>query len=553
MNYSELLSAYNNVLAENHLLKQENIGLKLRIGLEVELPQTHLSEIALIANTATVTQKSDTNEKVKLFMSLFRGRNDVFARRWYSQKSEKSGYQPVCKNEWIVALCDKKKYKCRDCPNRHLMPLTENDIVRHLTGSDPYGRDVVGIYPMVADENCYFLAVDFDDGDYRKDANAFRSACADNGVPVAIERSRSGDGAHAWIFFEESVPAHVARKLGSGLLTYAMNIRSDMKFNSYDRLFPNQDNMPTGGFGNLIALPLQGNARKNANSVFVDDEFSPYSDQWAYLSQVKKLTVDRVEALIGELCKNSDLGVLVKDNVDNDENKPWESKKTYVDLSANDFPASLNITRANMLYVEKHGISEKALNRIKRLGAFKNPEFYKAQAMRLPIFDKPRIISVAENAGEYIGIPRGMEKDLIKLLENADAEYIITDKRNHGTPINIAFGGNLYGEQQQAADALLSHDIGVLSATTAFGKTVIGAYVIAQNAVNTLVVVHTAALLSQWRKSLEEFLSAGYEIQQQSDKRGRKKDASIIGCIGGGKNERNGFIDIAIINPKEKS
>jgi len=421
--YNQLLSAYNALIDENHRLKEENIALKRRMGVVVESKQTPLFDIALPADTIAVNQKSGTNEKIRLFMSLFRGRDDVFARRWYSPKSDKGGYQPVCKNEWDAALCNKRRYKCKDCPNRRLMPLTEADIVKHLTGNDSLGRDVVGIYPMLIDESCYFLAVDFDDGDYQKDANVFRSACIDNNVPVAIERSRSGNGAHAWVFFEKNIPAQLARKLGSGLLTYAMNIRSEMKFDSYDRFFPNQDSMPNGGFGNLIALPLQGNARKNGNSVFVDENFSPYSDQWAYLSQIKKMAVDRVEELVKKLCKNSDLGVLVKDNTTEDGDKPWENKNSAIDLLSSDFPTTLNVIKANMLYVEKRGVSEKALNRLKRLGAFKNPEFYKAQAMRLPTFDKPRIISVAENAGEYIGIPRGMEKELVGLLENANRSY----------------------------------------------------------------------------------------------------------------------------------
>jgi len=189
--YNQLLSAYNALLDENHRLKEEILELKRRGGVVVESPRTLLSDIVLPANTIVVNQKSGTNEKVTLFMSLFRGRDDVFARRWYSPKSDKSGYQPVCKNEWDAALCNKRGYKCKDCPNRNLIPLTEDDIVKHLTGNDPYGRDVVGIYPMLADESCYFLAVDFDDGDYQKDANVFRSACIDNDVPVAIERSRS--------------------------------------------------------------------------------------------------------------------------------------------------------------------------------------------------------------------------------------------------------------------------------------------------------------------------------------------------------------------------
>jgi len=551
MDYNQLLSAYNALLAENRHLKQENTELKRR--LEVQYANRDDASVSagkeklkiFVDTTASVNQASGGEEKIKLFMSLFRGREDIFARRWYSQNLKRSDYQPVCRNEWNTALCDKKKNKCKDCPNRVLLPLTGKDIEKHLTGSDLYGRDVVGIYPMLADETCYFLAVDFDEGDYQEDVSAFRTACGENNVPVSVERSRSGDGAHAWLFFDEPIPAKIARKLGCGLLTYAMNKRSKLKFNSYDRLFPNRDNMPTGGFGILIALPLQGQARKKHNSMFIDENFIPYPDQWAYLSRIEKLTAERVERLVAVLCPNSELGILIDEYTD--ENKPWENKKLD-SLTLFDFSNCVNIVKANMLYVEKQGISERALNRIKRLGAFKNPDFYKNQAMRLPIFDKPRIISVTEDDGNYIGVPRGMESRLIDLIKTAGVEYTITDKRNRGVPIDVKFNGELYDEQLFAANALLSHETGVLSATTAFGKSVVGAYVISENAVNTLVLVHTAALLSQWQKVLEEFLTVVYEISQAENKLGRKKSASAIGTLGGGKNTLNGFIDIAIMN-----
>jgi superfamily II DNA or RNA helicase len=540
MDYNQLLSAYNALLAENAELKR-------RLGI-VEVaeitPVEQLKPKVFVDEIATVNQASPAPDKINLFMPLFRGREDVFARRWYSQNLERGGYQPVCGNEWKPNVCDKKKYKCKDCPKRALLPISPKDIEKHLTGSDTLGRDVIGVYAMLADENCYFLAVDFDDGDFKDDVSAFRNACTENSVPVAIERSRSGDGAHAWIFFEEAIPARTARRLGSGLLTYAMNLRSKMKFDSYDRLFPNQDYMPNGGFGNLIALPLQGQARKNNNSMFDDEQFQHYPDQWAYLSRVEKLSADKVKQLVSKLCSDSDLGVLVSE--DTDEKEPWENKK--LELSSNDFAAPVKIVKANMLYVEKQGVSERALNRIKRLGAFRNPDFYKLQKMRLPIFDKPRIISVTENADKYIGIPRGMESKLLELLKDSNADYTVTDKRNHGIPLDVTFNGELYDEQLPAAKALLSKEIGVLSATTAFGKSVIGAYAIAENKVNTLILVHTAALLSQWQKALEEFLIVGYEIPQPENKRGRKKSVSHIGTLGGGKNILNGFIDVAIMN-----
>ncbi len=498
----------------------------------------------------TVEAESDLNKhspsdvKIDLFMSLFLGRSDIYARRWQSAKTGKSGYQPVCGNEWDAILCDKQKYKCNACPNRRLLPIDTRAIVNHLSGKDLYGRDVIGIYPMLDNETCRFLAVDFDDDNFERDALAFKQACTENDVAAYIERSHSGNGAHIWIFFSDPVEAKLARKMGSGLLTDAMNRQSHIRFNSYDRFFPNQDTMPTGGFGNLISLPLQGLARKNANSVFVNDDFIPFDDQWAYLSQVKRMTSEQVQYVVDRLCPHNELGILVKDT--EEKQKPWEAYKE-AELNTVDFPPIINIVRANMIYIPKSGLSHKAINRIRRLAAFKNPDFYRSQAMRLPIYDKPRIICTADENEQYIGLPRGCEDAVCMLLNDCGVSYTIDDKTNSGKAISVSFNGTLRNEQQPAADAMLEHTIGVLSATTAFGKTVIGSYLISQRKVNTLVLVHTGALLSQWKKSLSQFLSIEAKAPETEKKRGRKKVWSTVGALGSGKNSLSGIVDVAIM------
>jgi len=479
-------------------------------------------------------------------MSVFRGREDVYAKRWYSAKTEKSGYTPVCLNEWESGLCDKRKYKCNNCPNRNLAPLDKNAIFQHLSGKSKTGADVVGLYPMTADECCWFLAIDFDDDDWQKDVSAFRNVCTELGLAAAVERSRSGNGGHVWFFFEDKVSAAIARKFGSALLTKAMSKHHEIKFNSYDRLFPNQDTMPNGGFGNLIALPLQGLARKNEKSLFVDNNFIPYPDQWAFLSCVPKLSADTVDRYIRQLCGNSELGIL--SSVGNDEEqKPWEGKRKQPDLTPLDFTGTVKIVKANMLHIDKTGISQSALNCIKRLGAFRNPDFYKSQAMRMPTYNKPRIIDTTEETSQYLSIPRGCEDDLLELLNSANAQYKIDDKRNPGNPIKVDFNGELRPEQNAAANALLQHENGILPATTAFGKTVVGSYLISQRKVNTLILVHTSALLDQWKKSLSQFLIIDEPLPEQPKKRGRKKEISIIGQLGGTKNTLGGKIDIAIM------
>ena len=534
--YFILLEKYNLLLEENKKLKAELVCLKGKT--DIATPEAKTDNQLSMSST---NKHSSPEEKIALFRSLFRGREDVFARRWYSKTLDKSGYQPVCENEWNEDFCDKKKYKCSDCPNRKLMSLTDKEIYRHLSGKDLYGRDVVGIYPMLADETCLFLCADFDEESFKSDVSAFRKTCEEFDIPVSVELSRSGNGAHAWIFFYEPVSASVARKLGSGILTRTMET-ANLSFKSYDRFFPNQDTMPKGGFGNLVALPLQGNARKNGNSVFVDENFIPYSDQWAYLGSRQKLSPERVDELVAVLCKSGDLGKLISDK----EDKPWETKR-QIELSNDNYPESLEIIRSNMLYVPTKDLSAGLINKIKRLAAFRNPDFYRSQAMRLPIYNKPRIICTAEMFDEYVALPRGCEDAFLDLFSGTKTNISITDKTNGGTEISVDFNGTLREEQQPAAEALLEHNIGVLSATTAFGKTVVASYIIGERKTNTLILVHTQSLMTQWQKSLEQFLNINIAPPEKPKGRGSRKVWSPVGVLGAGKNTLNGIVDVAVI------
>ena len=534
--YKELLEKYNHLLEENKNLKAELALLKGEDCLFS--PKKLPSSTTLIS---PINKYSSPEDKIILFRSLFKGRDDVFARRWHSKTTDKSGYQPVCENEWNEEFCDKKKYKCSACPNRKLMTLTDNDIYRHLSGKDLYGKDVVGIYPMLTEETCLFLCADFDEENFKDDITAFRKTCEEHNIPVSVEISRSGNGAHAWLFFNEPVLASVARKLGSGILTKAME-KSNISFKSYDRFFPNQDTMPKGGFGNLVALPLQGMARKNGNSLFVDENFVPYSDQWEYLGSIQKISPERVDELVAILCKPGDLGELISDK----EDKPWESKK-QIELTVDDYQVELEIMRSNMLYIPTKDLSAGLINKIKRLAAFRNTDFYRSQAMRLPIYNKPRIICTAEIFKEYIALPRGCEDALLDLFSGTKTNILITDKTNNGTEIPVNFNGTLREEQLPAAEALLEHNIGVLSATTAFGKTVVASYLIGTRKTNTLVLVHTQSLMTQWQKSLEQFLNINIAPPEKQKGRGRRKAWSPVGVLGAGKNTLNGIVDVAVM------
>lgn len=530
-------------------LEEENRELRRRLGISemdqpmlIESPRTEAQKCPS-PPMPSVHMRSTPEEKIHLFRSCFRGREDVFARRWYSPKTEKSGYSPVCANEWKYGVCIKPKGKCSKCENRVLVPLDDAVIFRHLSGKAAHGEDVIGLYPILPDDTCYFLASDFDDGDWQENVAAVRHVCSEWGIPCAVERSRSGEGAHLWIFFTDAVPCTDARKLGSALLTAAMAQEGKLKLDAYDRMFPCQDTLPSGGFGNLIALPLQGQARKKGNSLFVDELFQPYPDQWAYLSEIPRLTPEEVDAQIKAHSHGDALGSLcVVESVA----KPWE-KQRKVSLAAVDFYGVQHIVRANMLYIPVNGFSARVRNQILRLAAFRNPDFYKSQAMRLPIYDKPRIICAAEERDGFLALPRCCEAALVELLESAGAVYEIEDQTNAGNPIRVSFKGVLREDQIPAAESLLEHKNGVLSATTAFGKTVIAAYLIGQRKVNTLILVHTQALLNQWKQSLSEFLAIDETLPELPKKRGRRKERSLIGQLGGTKRNLSGIVDIAII------
>lgn len=527
-------------LAGSVIVICQNAGGK-RFSCPLDLWLSHAEvEMGTPLSVAAVTFKSTSQEKIALFRSLFRGREDVYAKRWQNAKTGQSGYSPACKNEWAQGMCDKKATPCSRCGHRELLPLTDRAIYVHLEGKDATSRDVVGVYPLHPDDSTYFLAADFDDDGWQEDIAAFRDICRAYGIEPAIERSRSGAGGHAWLFFNVPVPAADARRLGSTLLTLAMEQRAAIALKSYDRLFPNQDFMPKGGFGNLIALPLQGKARREGNSVFLDDAFYPHKDQWAFLASMKKITLKQLDEILGKICTVGELGELA--DCETLGGKPWERAK-LTQLTPLDFPTTARLTLSDGVYLEKEGLSQQALNKIKRIAAFRNPDFYKAQAMRLPTYNKPRIIDTSQNFEQYLKIPRGCLEELLALLP----AHMIDDKRNEGRTIGVSFQGSLRAEQLPAAEAMLAEDTGVLSATTAFGKTVLGAYLIGARSVNTLILVHSTALLAQWKKALEQFLTINEALPAPPVKRGRKKARSLIGQLGGGKNELNGIVDIAIM------
>ena len=312
------------------------------------------------ATSATTTLSSE--EKVRLFRSLFRGREDVFARRWESRRTGKAGYSPACANEWDPVLCGKaripgssRKANCLECCEHAFFRVTDAEIEKHLKGFH-----IMGVYPLLSDETCWFLAADFDDGTWQEDVTSFREACQSHDVAVAIERSRSGNGAHAWLFFSEPVPSSLARNLGCFLITESMARRHQLSMSSYDRLFPNQDTLPKGGFGNLIALPLQREARARGNSVFVDASFTPYADQWAFLSNIQRIALNRIQEIVRDAGRGGQvMGLQMVDSEEESDSTPWKRPPSgYAErVSINEtLPREVHAVISQRLFLERNGL-----------------------------------------------------------------------------------------------------------------------------------------------------------------------------------------------------
>ena len=479
------------------------------------------------------TSELSPSEKISLFRSLFKGREDVYPKMWLSKNGDRKGYMPACGNDGNYSLCGKRKFprvKCADCNHQAYLPVTDEVVRDHLQG-----KQTIGVYPLLPDDTCRLLAVDFDKATWQEDVAAFRETCISLGLPVAIERSRSGNGAHAWFFFSEPVVASVARMMGCFLITETMSHRHQLSMESYDRLFPSQDTMPRGGFGNLIALPLQGEPRKLNNSVFVDESFTPYADQWGYLSSVKRLSSMEVQTIADKAMRRGQvIGLKLPSDHDEDQ-APWErspSGRLPEKRIKGKLPTKIRVVLAQRIFVEKKSLPSELLNRIKRLAAFQNPEFYKKQKMRLSTHNTPRVIACFEETPKYIGLPRGCRDALDALLKEQGIQLKVDDKRQSGSVTEFVFQGSLTDIQQQAVAELESHDIGIFVAPPGSGKTVVGAWMTAARNCSTLVLVHRKPLLDQWVAQLSTFLG----LPKKS-----------IGTIGSGKSKVTGTIDVAMM------
>ncbi|WP_295158105.1 DEAD/DEAH box helicase family protein [Selenomonas sp. AE3005] len=497
-----------------------------------------------------MNKQAEEQRRIQLFMKLFVGRRDVYAKRWETAEGRK-GYSPVCGNFW-QDVCPKrwrKPVKCHECSVHKWQPFTEHAARQHLLGKDEKGKSLVaGTYALLEDSTCKFLVFDFDDHDgsacyWQDEALGLRKICHTYGIDSALERSRSGNGAHVWLFFAQPIAAKTARLFGRLLLEKGAEVMHQTDFNTFDRMLPNQDEMPAGGLGNLIALPLQGIPRKRQNSVFVDENWQAVIDQWAYLSNIKPLTADFVAEKI-KAWGESKAVVVQEEYADyTEQSKPWE-RKQVLSLEAKDFTGKLQITLANCIYIPKATVKPRSLNRIRQLAIFSNPQFYKMQAMHYSTKQIPRRIQCFREVDDYVTLPRGLLADLTSLLSETKVPFVFEDCRNQGNAIKVYFKGKLQLGQQEAADAMLAHDGGILGAATGFGKTVLGTYLIASRKVNTLILVHNRELMRQWQQAIEEFLQID-EILPIS--KGKRKN-SIVGTLYSGRDSLHGIVDVAMIS-----
>jgi superfamily II DNA or RNA helicase len=471
-------------------------------------------------------------QKVAIFRNLFRGRTDIFANRWQN-KQGRNGYSVACNNEWVQGICNKPRVKCQDCNHRQFTEINDQIIYSHLAG-----QQVVGLYPLMQDNSCYFLAADFDKGQWREEVKAMSKACQSFEIPHTIEISRSGNGAHLWIFFSEKVPAKEARLLGFGLLDKAMEIYTNLSFDSYDRLFPNQDILPEGGFGNLIALPLQKEARLSGNSSFVDNELNVIQDQWQHLAQLQSISHNTLINILTQISPNS---ALFEEQKVIENRPPWEITAKAKPLILENPPKKVTATLANHVYFNLSEIPSTLAARLRRLASFSNPVFFKTQALRFSTHGIPRFISCARMEQGYLAIPRGCLDEALDLLGENQIEAQIDDQRESGTKLKTTKSlVKLRKNQQTAVRAMIKHDAGILHAPTAFGKTVTAIGMITKRKANTLILVHSRQLLDQWRERLKSFLPD-----------------TNVGIIGGGKKKPTGVIDIAtyqsLINKKDNT
>ena len=507
-------------------------------------------------------KKFDVTDKIAsdFFMMFCRGRKDVYDLRYTNPKTGKNGYYTQCFNRWDRGCHIQKKdgVRCKDCELRAYKPVTLPLIKAHMNGTDPNGNDVVAIYPMLENNLCQLLVFDFDnhakgaeqedyaniDDGWKEEINALRHICKNLDVDAAVERSRSGRGAHLWIFFKEMVPARLARRFGFALLEKGAESVNLKSFKYYDRMIPTQDALPEGGLGNVIALPLQGMALKSGNSAFIDENWNAYEDQLNVLAGTRRLTRQGIEDYLSLWYSTGST------SEDNGTDAPWDKNS---EIEAGSVKGVVRIVLADRIYIDSTGMSNKTKRQLRRMATFSNKQYFQNQAMDMPNYDESRFIYLGSDEGKYIVLPRGLREEILKKFDNAGISYKIEDKRTKGQELNISFRGELRESQIPAVETMLENETGILHAATAFGKTVVCCDMIARRGISTLILVDRADLMNQWIKRLEEFLDIDEELPEYQTKTGRtRKRKSLIGNLQGAHDTLTGIVDVAMIRSLKK-
>ena len=507
-------------------------------------------------------KKFDVTDKIAsdFFMMFCRGRKDLYDLRYTNPKTGKNGYYTQCFNRWDRGCHIQKKdgVRCKDCELRAYKPVTLPLIKAHMNGTDPNGNDVVAIYPMLENNLCQLLVFDFDnhakgaeqedyantDDRWKEEINALRRICKNLDVDAVVERSRSGRGAHLWIFFKEMIPARLARKFGFALLEKGAESVNLKSFKYYDRMIPTQDALPEGGLGNVIALPLQGMALKFGNSAFVDENWNAYEDQLKVLAGTRRLTRHEIEDYLSLWYSTGFT------SEDNGTDAPWDKNS---EIEAGSVKGVVRIVLADRIYIDSSGMSNKTKRQLRRMATFSNKQYFQNQAMDMPNYDESRFIYLGSDEGKYIVLPRGLREDIQKKFDNAGIRYKIEDKRTQGRELNISFKGELRESQIPAAETMLENETGILHAATAFGKTVVCCDMIARRGISTLILVDRADLMNQWIKRLDEFLDIDEELPEYQTKTGRtRKRKSLIGNLQGAHDTLTGIVDVAMIRSLKK-
>lgn len=561
-NISQLQKKLNDLQLENQILK--NILDKAGLSYHKELSEFRQNDYKEVYDPEQgkriIHPNAITENMANKFFGMFWGRQDVYAKRSVNKETGKVAYYPQCNNFW-TSVCHKKMkdgVNCKDCKSRSYKTITKKDILNHLQGNSYNASDVIGVYPLLSNGTCRFMALDFDNHDkgaeekdfanvddtWIEEVEAMREICVLNGIDPLVERSRSGKGAHIWIFFDKPIAASLVRKFGFALLDKGAEQVNLKSFKYYDRMLPAQDSLSdNSSLGNLIALPLQGKALQDGNSAFIDGKWNAYSDQWRILFSKPRLSQEFLEEKIKEW--TNPIEDIAANADESDREMPWNRMQNF---NKNDVDGKIHITLSNGIYVDNTNLKASMQNRIRRMAAISNPIFYKNQAIGTSNYDTPRWIYLGkDHLSGYIQIPRGLQDELLDRAKRADIDCEIEDERQQGRNINVDFIGELRSEQDKALKELVKYGNGILHAATAFGKTVVSSAIIAQKKVSTLIILESSALIEQWKEALGKFLNINEELPTYETKTGRvRKRKSLIGTLQGAHDSMTGIIDIAM-------